>query len=300
MGTTYTVKYYPAPSSPKRDDIKRRVDAKLLEINRSLSTYLPNSEISRFNREGHLQEFSLSPLFQKALRLSFEVFEQSGGFFDPSIGPLVGLFGHGPKRHRRPPAKANIRKALAWVGLHKYRISKDFKRIQKPHKKAYLDFSASAKGLGVDETAKLLETFGIHRYMVEIGGEIRVGSGRDKPWRLAVERPLKKERSIQTTVELENASLATSGNYRNTYTVKGQRYSHIIDPHSGKTSPGDLLSVSVIYDNCTQADAWATALLAMGKKKALDTANRLGLKVLLIASTSTGLQELRGRHWPKP
>ena len=307
MGTTYLVKYYPLSSplsiTPKKEEVKNRIKGTLEEINRALSTYLPDSEVSLINKRSSPQEFSLGPLFQKALRLSFDVFEQSEGYFDPSIGPLVNLWGHGPRRHRSPPEQKDILRTLSQVGLKRYKISQDFKRLQKPHEEAYLDFSASAKGLGVDEIATLLESLGLERYMVEIGGEIRVGLPGPRPWRLGIERPQRGAvgRPVQTVVELQGASLATSGNYRNYYLSKnGQYIGHTLNPHTGQLSPSDLLSVSVIHDRCALADAWATGLVAMGKRKALKLANRLGLKALFIVQGPKGFLELKSRYWPKP
>ena len=300
MGTTYQIKFTATQKTPPLAQIKAQVERKLQQINQVFSTYIPNSEVSQINRAKDVKlTFSLGPLMQKALRLSLQVYQLSEGFFDPSVGPLVNLWGHGPKRHQNPPSTGQIKRALALVGLDKYFFSQDFKQLRKPHPEAYLDFSASAKGLGVDEVAQALESMGIQEYMIEIGGEIRVRSQGEKRWNLAIEHPRPEhQRPPIAVVAIDNGALATSGNYRNYYTVEGVRYGHTINPHNGQASPNDLVSVSVIHRNCTLADAWATALLAMGSHKALDKANRLGLKALLIASTSTGLAQLQSNDWP--
>ena len=220
MGTTYIIKYYPDPQTPPLEEVKKQVEQKLLEVNQALSTYLPHSELSHINRDTKLKVFSLSPLFQKALKLSWQVFKESGGFFDPSVGPLVNLWGFGPNRHQNLPSQANIVQALSLVGLEKYHISENFKKLQRPHKKSYLDFSASAKGLGVDEVALVLKSLNIRDSMVEIGGEIRVHSLSDKIWNLAIEHPVKS--TPQAIIALSNGSLATSGNYRNYFIQNGQ------------------------------------------------------------------------------
>ena len=277
------------------------MEQRLGELNQALSTYLPDSEISRINRGSEQTMFSLGPLLQKALRLSFQVFRESGGFFDPSVGPLVNLWGHGPQKHRRPPNQQTIARTLPLVGLDKYQLSRDFTQLRKPHRDAYLDFSASGKGLGVDEVALTLESMGIGKYMVEIGGEIRVRSNGKKIWNLAIERPLTNgESAIQTTLPMNTGSLATSGNYRNYYTEGGKHYGHTIDPHNGETSPDDLLSATVIHDNCTLADAWATALMAMGRHKAIATAEQRNLKAFFVVATKEGPKELSSSSWPNP
>lgn len=300
MGTDYLVKYYPGTQTPATPQVQAQTERRLQAVNQALSTYLASSELSAINQDRKQKVFSLSPLLQKALKLSWQVFKQSKGFFDPSVGPLVNLWGFGPRPHQRPPSKADIIRTLPLVGLQKYRISQDFQTLQKPHQQAYLDFSASAKGLGVDEVALVLKSLDIQEYMIEIGGEIRARSVSAKVWKLAIERPGRERSSIQTVISLQNGSLATSGNYRNYFTQNGQSYGHTINPHTGEATPSNLLSASVIHDNCALADAWATALMAMGKNQALTTANRLGLKALFIIASNTGPQTLAGQHWPIP
>ena len=300
MGTTYLVKYHPLSKTPSPQEVKRMLEERLEVIDRALSTYRDDSEISQINRGRKNEVFSLGPLVQKALRLSSQVFKESEGFFDPSVGPLVNLWGHGPKRHNNPPTKKEIWKVLPLVGLHRYGIDSHFTQLSKPHSLAYLDFSASAKGLGVDELGEVLKGYGIEDYMVEIGGEILVSSSGKKDWRVGIERPMINKRgSVQAILSLQNGALATSGNYRNYYIKDGKRYGHTLNPHTGEVSSDTLLSVSVIHKNCALADAWATALLAMGKKRALASAKRLGLQAFFIVSGNKGLEELFTSSWPQ-
>ena len=295
MGTTYTVKV-----QSQRDQgqlklkLKERVEKKLKQVNAALSTYQKDSEVSLINQGSAEKVFSLGPFMKKILAVNVEVFEKSDGFFDPSVGPLVNLWGHGPQRHQNPPGPQAIASTLKLVGLKRFALSKNMATLQKHHDQAFLDFSASAKGLGVDEVANLLSSLGLSTYMVEIGGEIRVASSGKKVWQLAIERPLKNKststrstrntRSIQKIVPLKTGALATSGNYRNYYTKDGVDVGHTINPLTGQTVSSDLLSVSVVDSTCARADAWATALLAMGLKKATQAAKRWKLKAFLITA----------------
>lgn len=300
MGTTYMVKYNSSPNSPSLLKLKERLEERLELVNQSLSTHRDDSEISIINRAGKQETFILSPLMQKALALSFVVYKKSDGFFDPGVGPLVNLWGHGPKRHNNPPSRKQIVETLSFSGLRQYKIADDFTKLTKLHSSAYLDFSASAKGLGVDELGAVLEGFGIQSYMVEIGGDVLVKSFKEgKKWRIGIERPINRGRgSIQAILSLQNGALATSGNYRNYYIKDGKRYGHTLNPHTGDVSPDDLLSASVIHKNCILADAWATALLAMGKKRAILMARKLGLKAFFIVSGEKGLEEVATPSWP--
>ena len=313
MGTTYQIKFFlppghlsPSPTlSMALAAIKMVVEQKLQQVDQALSTYRNDSELSQINHNGSAgQTFTLGPLLRKTLQLNYRVFQQSEGFFDPSVGPLVNLWGHGPQRHQNPPSAADIARTLQLVGLDKFHFSEKFRQLRKPHPDAYLDFSASAKGLGVDEVAMALESLGIRHYLVEIGGEIRAHTTGKKPWQLAIERPQSQPHGksgdrIQAVIPLATGALATSGNYRNYYTKNGRRYGHTIDPHSGQSSPTDLLSASVIHSTCAAADAWATALMAMGRHRAIATANRLGIPALLVVATPDGPREVAGRHWRK-
>ena len=312
MGTSYSIKFHAGQQTPKAKAVQALVERKLEELDQALSTYREDSELSQINRSVEHQTFTLGPLLQKALRLSFQVFEQSGGLFDPSVGPLVNLWGHGPQRHQNPPGQQEINRTLPLVGLGKYHISKDFKQLRKPHRDSYLDFSASGKGLGVDEVALVLESLGIQQYMVEIGGEIKVRSHDNsnknrssKVWQLAIERPQNQtgdatNASIQTVIPMANGHLATSGNYRNYYKKGNKRYGHTINPHNGKSVANNLLSASVIHDeSCALADAWATAFMAMGHPRAQTVANRLKIKAFFVIATSDGPRELSSAHWPQ-
>ena len=302
MGTTYRVKYRPHQESPSLDEVRSRVEDRLLAVNQALSTYLRGSELSRINRGAGGETYQVGPLVRKALRLNWQVFKQSEGFFDPSIGPLVNLWGFGPQgRRRAPPSQQAIARALGWVGLEKFYLSPDFWQLRKPRGESYLDFSASAKGLGVDEVSELLDSLGVVRYMVEIGGEIRVRSRGKQRWNLGIESPLAKGNSaVQTFLSLANGALATSGNYRNYFEQNGRLYGHTIDPHTGESVVSSLLSASVVHDNCALADAWATALLAMGERRGMAVAKQLKLKVLLLVSNGDGgLRELPSPQWAR-
>ena len=157
----------------------------------------------------------------------------------------------------------------------------------------YVDLSTIAKGYGVDRVALLLEQLEIQNYLIEIGGEMRMKGSKpgSEPWRIAIEKPISTERSVQRVIELGDAAVATSGDYRNYYEQDGVRFSHIIDPHTGKPIQHNLVSVTVITDTCMDADAYATALTVMGPQRALEFAEQKQLAVLLITREADGFKE---------
>jgi len=269
MGTHYSLKWY-GPEIPQKE-----VDSILAEFNQSLSTYIPSSEISRFNREDSLA-FSL-PYFLPVLEKSKTIFEQTQGAFDPTVMPLVNAWGFGPKTRQDSIPEALIDSLRTLVGFEKIQFNK--KMVWKTQAKQSLDFSAIAKGYGVDVLAQLLEKHGVIHYLVEIGGEMRArGQKPNEPWYVGVEDPRVAEQGgqkAQAIFSLKNSSLATSGNYRNFYEKGGVRYAHTISPKTGKPVQHSLLSASVLAPDCMTADALATACMVLGKDEAMRLAEQL-------------------------
>jgi thiamine biosynthesis lipoprotein len=264
MGTFYQIKYADALER----DFKPSVDSLLVVFNQSLSTYIPDSELSRFNAN---TRFTFeSPFFYPILVQSRRVWEETEGAFDPTIGPLVNAYGFGPEG-RNIPEEEEISGLLDRVGFDK--IFFDEEAVCKLSEGIYLDFSANAKGYGIDVVGEFLESRGINDYMVNIGGDLRT-KGRNasgEKWSLGIEKPVLGGESgeIVAIILLDNSSMATSGNYRNFYEVNGQLYYHTIDPRSGKPAGGNILSSTVVAGNATDADAYATAFMVMGSEKAI-------------------------------
>jgi len=264
MGTTYRVVYLDG----ERRDFQASIDSVLAVFNQSLSTYIPDSELSQFNqRDSLVFQF---PYMLPVLKKSQEVYERSGGAFDPTVGPLVNAWGFGPSG-ALPKDSIDINRLLPLVGFDK--IAFDDKMVRKASPGVYLDFSAIAKGYAVDVVASLLESRGLSNMLVEIGGELVARGVNDKGeiWKVGINQPDEKDftNELFSIVALDNKALATSGNYRNYYEVDSVRYSHTIDPRTGFPVQHGLLSATVVASDCMTADAYATALMVMGTENAI-------------------------------
>jgi thiamine biosynthesis lipoprotein len=218
----------------------------------------------------------------------------SGGAFDITVGPLVNLWGFGPDPMLFvAPDAVLIRQTLTKIGYQKLLFDDQNQRVKKIEVSLYLDLSAIAKGYAVDKVGALLEEYGISHYMVEIGGELRLKGHniKQKPWRIAIEKPSSEQRVIQKVLPLSNISLATSGDYRNFFESEGVRFSHTIDPRSGSPIRHDLASVTVLSETTMKADALATALMVLGDEEGGRMAERENIAALFIIKTKDGFTE---------
>ena len=265
MGTIgYTVKYY----SNDGTDYGADIDSLLKVWNQSLSTYIEDSEITRFNLTDSCIRFE-SNYFLPVLKASLDVFKSTEGAFDPTIGPIVNAWGFGPEKSMVPDS-STVDSLLQVVGFDK--IVFDDAGVCKKQPKVQLDFSAIAKGYAVDVVAQFLNQRNIQNLLVEIGGEI-VCMGKkpgDLPWKTAIEDPTVEvyEREILAIADIFDRAVATSGNYRNYYVKDGKTYAHTIDPSTGYPVFHSLLSASVFANTCMLADAYATAFMVLGLDKA--------------------------------
>jgi len=289
LGTYYTVTLAEAPANVDATVLKAIVDSMLDQIARQMSTYLEDSELSRFNRYEGTDPFPLSKCIYAVFQMAQQISEQSEGAFDVTVGPLVNAWGFGPDAFTKPPDETEIATLLERVGYNKITLNDDGS-ISKSRPDVYCDLSAIAKGYAVDIVAAALESKGISRYMVEVGGEIKVaGQNADnQPWRLGIEKPVHEGRQLKTVVQMESGALATSGNYRNMYEIDGKLYAHTIDPHTGYPTQHQLASVSVIHRSCAMADGYATALMALGEDKAMLLATKQNLAVMFILAGKDG------------
>ncbi len=281
QGTTYQVKY----ADTQGRNLKRGIDSLLAAIDKSLSTYDPESEISVLNRS-HAIRFQ-SPYFYPVLRKSEEVYLRTGGLFDPTVMPLVSAYGFGPDG-RQEVGQIDRDSVLQLVGFDK--ITFDSLSVSKRYEQVRLDFNAIAQGYSVDVIGAFLTEMGIRNYLVEVGGELRA-SGR-KPdgssWVVGIANPAFTGR-LKATVALNDCGMATSGNYRNYYEKDGVRYNHIINPKTGLSEQGDLLSVTVFAPDAMTADAYATAFVVMGMAKMKELLPRLPeLNVYAVYSENSG------------
>jgi len=254
-----------------------------------MSTYDVNSEISRFNRSAQITPFKLSSETTEVLAFSLQLARQTQGAFDPTVSPLVNLWGFGPVRSdaKIPPADA-ISRVRAEIGFDALALdaTDNTLRSQLPRQ---LDLSAVAKGYAVDRLAAILIEAGLSHFLVEVGGELvaRGTKFEDVPWRVAIESPDPVNRGIFKALSLRDKAVATSGDYRNFFESNGQRYSHTLDPRTGSPVDHTTVSVTVLADTAMVADGWATALNVLGLDEGLKLANERGLAALFISRTDT-------------
>lgn len=291
MGTTFQVKL--PDSGLDEEKLKADIDALLVEVNRQMSTYQKDSEITQFNQSRSTDWVGISEDFGYVLSVAQQISTWSDGAFDVTVGPLVNLWGFGPQAvpERIPPADS-IRAQMANMGYHKLDLREDLLAVRKQIPTMYCDLSAVAKGFGVDKVAGFLDDLGVDAYFVEIGGEVRV-KGRNPTgarWRVGIATPT-AEGGLQKVVVLENLSMATSGDYHNYFEKDGTRYSHTIDPRTGWPITHRLASVSVIHKDCAYADGLATAIDVMGPQKGFDFAVSRNLPVYMIIKGDDGFVE---------
>ena len=268
MGTYYNIIYL----HPEGSNYKSTVDSLLVEWNKSLSTYISDSEISQFNRN---ESFIFKSIyFYPVLVKSKQVYEDTNGAFDPTVMPLVNAWGFGPEENEMPDS-SRIKELKKLVGFNK--ILFDSKEVKKSMPGISLDFSAIAKGYGVDVVGELLESKGIENYLVDIGGEITVKGLNDRgtPWTTGIEDPSVEvfDRKIKAVIEVTDKGIATSGNYRNFYVKDGKKYAHTISPYTGYPVEHSMLSATVIANDCMTADAYATAFMVLGIEEAVPIIN---------------------------
>ena len=285
MGTTYSIIYFAESDL----DLKGRVDSVLTVFNQSLNTWLPDSEISSFN-SGELFSFKL-PYFYPVLEESQRINLISGGAFDPTVMPLVNSWGFGPEQGLVPDSAA-IDSIREFTGFDKIRF--DQREVIKADKRVQLDFSAIAKGYGVDVVSDLLSGLGIENSFVEIGGEVRSeGMNIDKgaDWVIGITDPRSSlgQSFMFATLEVGSGSVATSGNYYNYRIRDGKRYSHTISPFTGYPIEQQILSATVVTEKCISADAIATAFMVMGHENAIElTESANEIEALIIYSGDSG------------
>ena len=284
MGTTWTVRFVIPEDAPAMGGLREDIEEALDTVDRQMSTYRDDSDLTRFNNLSAGESIIVPEEFATVLEASFELADQTGGYFDPTIGPLVNLWGFGPEGARdEPPSDEEIESTMARVGWSRLEFDETNRKLTQPGG-AYLDFSAIAKGYAADLVAETLEARGIHDYLVDLGGDMRIRGHRPDGdrWRIAIERPDPSTREIFSVVQVGDKSLATSGSYRNFFEYGEQQFSHTIDPHTGHPIPQELVSVTVVHDNCMMADGYATAITALGADAGFDYAREHGLAALLL------------------
>ncbi len=287
MGTTYNITAVGVPDDVTEASLSENVDTVLADVNAKMSNWDPQSEVSRFNASGDTAPIEVSEDFVTVMRAANRVHALSDGKFDVTLGPLIELWGFGPRKPEDPvPADADIEEALKTVGQSTVlTLDAEAATLAKASPAVGINLSAIAKGFGIDAVAAQLRDQGIENYMVEIGGDL-VTAGRNakgEAWSIGIEKPEPGEKTLELVVPLEDKGLATSGDYRNFIEHDGVRYSHIIDPVTGRPITHWTTSASVIADSAMMADAWATAMLVLGAERGLEIAEANQIAVYFIS-----------------
>ncbi|PCI78999.1 MAG: hypothetical protein COB20_05795 [SAR86 cluster bacterium] len=288
MGTSYQVQIVDMPEDIAAEDLAADIGELLNQLDtKTFSTYASNSELSRFNRHGVNVPFSASEQMIEVLLMAQEISALSGGAFDVSVGPLVNLWGFGPDLavFETVPTQSQIDAAQSRVGFQFLRISPSNQEIWKT-RDVYVDLSAIAKGYAVDQLAEYLDQIGIDNYFLEIGGELKIKGSKpgSEGWVPAIEAPVDAASQVYQIFYSrgDNIAVAGSGDYRNYFEEEGQRYSHEIDPRSGRPVTHSLAAAYVIDESTARADALATTYMILGPDAAEALALRQGQAVYFI------------------
>jgi thiamine biosynthesis lipoprotein len=305
MGTTFAITIEGLTDAQRLPEIESSIKQRLIDINQIMSTYIPASEISQFNRSQTTAWYNVSIELLEIVQLAQSISEQSQGAFDITVSPAVNLWKFGPQTGLNSTARSviptadDVAQVLKHIGYQQLHTRDNPPGLKKDDPQLQMDLSAIAKGFAVDQIIELLEAMQLDiQYMVEIGGEIRTVShpqnrNNRRTWRLGIQDPAGEVGTDKRIVAVNNQAIATSGDYVNFYEIEGVRYSHTIDPTTARPVQHQLASTVVMTDTCAAADAWATALLVLGPKRAYDIANQHDqpFAVLLITRRNDQL------HW---
>ena len=285
FGTVYNITYQ------HENNLKDSIEAELKRIDQEFSMFNEQSTVSMVNRG---ETAVLSDRFLEVYDLAATIYGETSGAFDVTVAPLVNAWGFGVK-HEQLPTDQQVDSLREFIGMHHVKLDRKGRSLSKDDARVMLDFSAIAKGYGADCVARVLARNGVRNYMVEIGGEV-VMSGKSPhstPWHIGVTKPtedsLQTSQELQTVLNVTNCALATSGNYRNFYYNGGRKYAHTIDPQTGYPVQHSLLSATVLAQDCATADAYATAFMVLGMKRAQEVlSHHPELQAYLIYSDEQG------------
>jgi thiamine biosynthesis lipoprotein len=298
MGSYYAISIDGAAEADAAE-IQKEIEEVLADVNSQMSTWDPESEISKFNQSDSTEWFSVSPEFAIVVTESIRLHKLTGGAFDPTVAPLIDLWGFGSKRPKSFPTQEAIDAARCNTGMQFMEVRLEPPSIRRTRPGITLNLSALAPGHGTDRLCERLKQLGYPSHIVDIGGEVRAGTTKanGEKWRLGVESPLG---GIQRVMECSEMSVSTSGNYRNYFEYKGVRYSHTIDPTTGQPVVNPPAAVSVLSDSCMTADGLATGLMVMGIERGLQFAKQQGLSVLFldVVDEETVVEHATGEFLP--
>ncbi len=296
MGTTYNIKVVATEEQVIELKLQQQIDAALKQVNQEMSTYIADSELSKFNQSTSAEAIEISAGLTRVIKESIRLGNLSGGKLDVTVGPLVNLWGFGPEqRPEKVPSDAILSATNERVGLQNLVLEGNL--LSKKIPDLYIDLSTIAKGYGVDIIAELIESNGLTHYLVEIGGEMRLRGFKHtgELWAIAIEKPILdqsgEERAVHQVIIPKDNAVATSGDYRNYFEADGRRFSHIIDPSTGKPIDHNLVSVTVVHPSSMTADGLSTTLMVMGMEKGMAFASENNLAALFISKTENGFDE---------
>jgi thiamine biosynthesis lipoprotein len=296
MGCDWSVRHV-SDGAIAPNELTREIGQVLERVVQQMSTWEVGSAITRFNRAAAGTWHALPEEFAQVLACALRVAEASDGALDPTAGGLISLWGFGATgRHNEPgfglPTDAAIESALRHCGWQRLHVDADTMRMYQPGG-LQLDLSAVAKGFGVDEVSRRLSALGIEHHLVDIGGELR-GAGMKPdgaPWWVEIQRPPDSIDAPLTRIALHGLSVATSGDYLQYFQQDNRRFNHCIDPRSGRPVDNGVASVTVLHEECMEADAWATALMVLGPRDGVPLADGLHVAAQFLVRTVSGVEE---------
>jgi thiamine biosynthesis lipoprotein len=292
FGTTFLIQAY----TNQNLDLGKGIDSILNLVNKSVSTYLPDSDISKINRGD--TSVIVDQIFIDNFNLSLEVYQRTEGYFDPTIGVLRNAYGFGDTKPLKVIDNKALDSMLNYVGFHKVKLTEDSK-ILKQYPEIYFDFNAVAKGYGIDLIGDYLASNKIQNFLIELGGELLakgVNLKKNKAWVVGIENSFStiNDRSYSKSIILKDMGMATSGNYRKfrVDSISKKRYVHTLNPLTGSAEKSDITSATVLASTCAEADAYATSFMALGFKKSVELINKLDdIEVYLTYSNHDNIQQ---------
>ena len=296
-GETMNTYYQISIRSPHENTLlKNQIKNELQQINAEMSAFDPMSDLSLFNRNTDNGWIDVPVNLSYVLKEAYKIYNQTNGYFDPSIGKLIDIWGFGSNKVQKLPTDEEVKAAKQLVGLNKIEFNKDFRQAKKRNSDITINLSAIAKGYAVDRIVSMLEKLGYTDFIVDIGGEVYAKGSRSKKdsgWNVGVARPDDNQvDNYEYIVKLKDTAVATSGDYRNYFYVDDKRYSHTIDPKTGYPVEHNLASVTVFDKSCMKADALATGIMSMGEEKGLAFANNNRLSVIMFVRTDAGFRPI--------
>lgn len=293
MGTTINVVAVDQGSGVTEGDLRAAINAALIEVNAGMSNWDAGSEISRFNARQGTDPVMISPQLADVMQAAEAVHVASQGSFDTTMGPLIELWGFGAPGAQAMPTEAEIENARTQSGQGNT-LKLGVGQVQKRQANAQVYLAAIGKGYGADHVGRAISSLGIKDFMVEIGGDL-YASGQNpqgQPWQIGVEKPTASDRGVMEVIGVSGMGLASSGDYRNYFEQDGQRFSHVIDPATGRPITHKTASATVLAENAMLADAWATAMLTLGRARGLEIAQTHDIAVLFAERSGSGFETI--------